>query len=800
MKFIWAIKIISTLWPLVTKCASRPVEGEPKERQKGLSSIDLDGMLLPKETDRDASTRLMQHSNQSNTAGIGDNYFLHLQTIETETQDSDSHLFGKSLSISKDGSTLAVTGSLVYDEQAGEHKGFVDIYKVPSFEKINPRIYTDVDLSAPSLNVHLNDDGTRLAIAIVYQRSFNEEDIDSGVEVWHLVSDEYIPISKPIEVSGESGDFPGLKVSLSGDGEVIVIGGQYYDTDDKGQTTVFRLDKFSLWQKIGYLEGDSAGDHEGSSVSMTSDGAYFASGATGFDTDGAGDNHGAVRIYDVSATTQIGNTITGEGDGDACGFSVGLVMPSESMLRVAVGSIYNDPSDKTSNAGHVRVYDYNIAAGTDSTWSIVGTEMNGENGFSLDFDAGFYHIGQAFGFSLALSSKGERVAIGSPYYSHRRESEYYYGHVKLYEYDESASDWVQLGIDVVGENGRLASGYSVDLTGDGKILAIGGQAAEGERGQLTIEYQSEISDHPSLSPSLDPSNKPSSYPSNKPSSYPTVSQGPSASPSAFSERTFMIMSTLNSFTAFDDVTRSWCLETSSRTGGSTLKVRPCNTSSKNQFWHYDERKLVLATTPIPKNFCIKDEAKDLVLRSCDRVVNSFYFGEGVTDGEEGSIYVTRENSQLKKRFFGIDTFKIFSRIRLFREGSENSSAWKWKLSFYQQEVIAAVSETPSITPTNAPIEAHSPAPTTSAPTKAPIKAPTRIVSEAPTGSPTIFDPCKTYTSGGACKKSPSNCAWGKGVCSLASPDSCSSSNCGLCANGGACKKAAGCQWQKSICK
>ena len=101
----------------MTKCVSQSVEKESEERQKELSSIDLDGTFVPKETDKDFSTRLMlgqeQHSNQSNTApGIGDNYFLHLQTIETETQDLDSHLFGMSLSISNDGSTLAVTGSL----------------------------------------------------------------------------------------------------------------------------------------------------------------------------------------------------------------------------------------------------------------------------------------------------------------------------------------------------------------------------------------------------------------------------------------------------------------------------------------------------------------------------------------------------------------------------------------------------------------------------------------------------------------------------------------------------------------
>lgn len=45
-----------------------------------------------------------------------------------------------------------------------------------------------------------------------------------------------------------------LKVSLSGNGDRIVIGGQYYDEDDKGQTIVFEIYDNNIWQDIGYLE------------------------------------------------------------------------------------------------------------------------------------------------------------------------------------------------------------------------------------------------------------------------------------------------------------------------------------------------------------------------------------------------------------------------------------------------------------------------------------------------------------------------------------------------------------------
>lgn len=145
-----------------------------------------------------------------------------------------------------------------------------------------------------------------------------------------------------------------------------------------------------------------------------------------------------MRFYDYMATTPIGNAIIGEGNVDACGYSVILVIPDEAMLRMAIGSVFNDPRSGRSNAGHGRVYD--IAAGADSTWDLVGTEMNGENGVSLDYRNRLFHIGEPFGFSLALSSKGERVAIGSLYYSDERMSDYYYGAVKLYGYDESVSD------------------------------------------------------------------------------------------------------------------------------------------------------------------------------------------------------------------------------------------------------------------------------------------------------------------------------------------------------------------------
>ena len=64
------------------------------------------------------------------------------------------------------------------------------------------------------------------------------------------------------------------------------------------------------------IDGEAAGDFNGFSVSIDSDGSHVAIGA--HENDGNGSNSGHVRVYswDGSAWTQAGNDIDGEAPGD----------------------------------------------------------------------------------------------------------------------------------------------------------------------------------------------------------------------------------------------------------------------------------------------------------------------------------------------------------------------------------------------------------------------------------------------------------------------------------------------------
>ena len=51
------------------------------------------------------------------------------------------------------------------------------------------------------------------------------------------------------------------------------------------------------------------------------------------------------------------------------------------------------------------------------------------------------------------------------------------GHVRVYEY--SGGSWSQLGADIDGEAAGDSSGYSVSLSSDGTIVAIGATGNDG---------------------------------------------------------------------------------------------------------------------------------------------------------------------------------------------------------------------------------------------------------------------------------------------------------------------------------
>ena len=148
---------------------------------------------------------------------------------------------------------------------------------------------------------------------------------------------------------------------------------------------------------------------------------------------------------------QIGNDIDGESVNDQAGKSVSL---SSDGTIVAIGAPYND------NMGQVQVYKWN-----ESNWNKLGGDIDGANN------------NDRFGSSVSLSSDGTIVAIGAPYNDNM-------GQVQVYEWNES--NWNKLGGDIDGANNNDRFGYSVSLSSDGTIVAIGAPQYNNSTGQVQV--------------------------------------------------------------------------------------------------------------------------------------------------------------------------------------------------------------------------------------------------------------------------------------------------------------------------
>jgi hypothetical protein len=91
-------------------------------------------------------------------------------------------------------------------------------------------------------------------------------------------------------------------------------------------------------------------------------------------------------------------------------------------------------------------------------WRQLGQDIDGEA--AVDYS----------GYSVDLSSSGNRVAIGAIYNAGT-------GHVRVY--DLSGNSWIQVGQDIDGEASGDNSGWSVSLSSDGSRVAIGASGNAG---------------------------------------------------------------------------------------------------------------------------------------------------------------------------------------------------------------------------------------------------------------------------------------------------------------------------------
>ena len=163
---------------------------------------------------------------------------------------------------------------------------------------------------------------------------------------------------------------------------------------------------------------------------------------------------GGSRQLSAATFAKLGSDIDGEASNDLSGNAVAF---SSDGTTVAIGAPNNDGSG--TDAGHVRVYKNNAG-----TWTQIGADIDGE---AADDNSGY---------SVSISSDGTTVAIGAPSNDGSGTNA---GHVRVYQYNSSTSNWTKIGADIDGEAADDYSGYSVSISSDGTTVAIGAPHNDG---------------------------------------------------------------------------------------------------------------------------------------------------------------------------------------------------------------------------------------------------------------------------------------------------------------------------------
>ena len=171
------------------------------------------------------------------------------------------------------------------------------------------------------------------------------------------------------------------------------------------------------------------------------------------ETTGSDDTTESDETAEWGVYTYLKASVVGEHAEDESGWSVAL---SSDGQILAIGAMKND--DAGNNAGHVRVYQWDLA---NSEWLQRGVDIDGTS------------QGDGFGRSVALSADGSILAVGANGNDSFASNS---GQTQVFKWDSGT--WQQLGEDIYGEVAGDFSGFDVALSMTEKRLPLVRQRME----------------------------------------------------------------------------------------------------------------------------------------------------------------------------------------------------------------------------------------------------------------------------------------------------------------------------------
>ncbi|MDC3238998.1 Ig-like domain-containing protein, partial [Flavobacteriaceae bacterium] len=254
----------------------------------------------------------------------------------------------------------------------------------------------------------------------------------------------------------------GSSIDISYDGNIVAIGAPRNDGvagNNTGHVRVYHWDGSNLSQRGNDIEGDSVGGQLGggsSGVSLSADGNRLAIGAYSYAT-----NEGKVRVYDWNGSNWVlvGGDIDDTYSTGTSNFGVSVSLSGDGATLVAGGWT-------GQSKGIVNIYKYEVLSGT-ATWTLKRSLVGSNNGDN-------------FGYSSAINSIGDKIIVGAYGYSSNK------GLVRAYSWD--GTNATQIGSDIIGDNNNSYLGTHVDISSNGVFTTGAPYHSEGgtQAGQVEV--------------------------------------------------------------------------------------------------------------------------------------------------------------------------------------------------------------------------------------------------------------------------------------------------------------------------
>ena len=367
--------------------------------------------------------------------------------------ESNGDEFGYSVSLSSDGSFLAIGGP-----GNNNDTGHVRIFSWDGSTWTQRG--NDIDgagqMDESARSISLSHDGNKVAVGAPMGFGSHGE-----VEVYEWDGADWNKFKDDLRGWTANDNF-GTSVDMTNFiGPILISGmpGNDEEGNNAGSIRVwFNTDSSLLsWSLRDEIRDGEAGDQFGTSVSMSLNAQIIAIGAPFHDQ-----TKGRVKIYEFNAPNndyiQLSNDIDGEANGDQSGTSVEL---SSDGSTIAIGAMLNDGNG--NDAGHVRVFVWD-----GMSWLQRGVDIDGDS------------AGDQFGADVSLNSDGTILAVSSTQHNNST------GYVKVYDWN--GSSWVLSGNIISGSSSGDSCGESISLSDDGSILAVGCPSTQNTPGYARV-YQ-----------------------------------------------------------------------------------------------------------------------------------------------------------------------------------------------------------------------------------------------------------------------------------------------------------------------